>query len=147
VPFGNDRLPINCEVLMRLLRTVIFSLALISSGAVAQVKDSHGNLLSIGKPTTSSKDFDGGTISRGRAAKCAVDTDAPKACTFYPRNGNGSFAIDVGGLAYYAIKLSLTKIDVDYDNGARMVPLGSYTRSSRDPACWLQGASHKICVY
>jgi hypothetical protein len=132
---------------MRLIHAVILSSALISSSALARVKDSHGNELSAGEPTTPVKDYDGGTISRGRPAKCVVDADVPEACTFYPRNGNGSFAIDVGGFAYYAMKLSSTKIDVDYDNGARMVPQGSYTRSSHDPACWLQGSKNKICVY
>lgn len=125
----------------------VFTIALAPSAAFSQVKDNAGNDFRVGQPIKPTKDYDGGTISRGRAAKCVIDNDAPKVCTFYPRNGNGSFAIDVDGLAYYAEKLSPTKIDVDYDNGARMVPQGSFSRSSRDPACWIQGNSRKICVY
>lgn len=132
---------------MRLIHALIYSTILFSTGAAAQVKDNDGNDLSVGKPIKPVADYDGGTISRGRAAKCVVDNDEPKLCTFYPRNGNGSFAIDVDGLAYYADKVSPTRIDVDYDNGARMVPQGSFARSSRDPACWIQGTKRKICVY
>lgn len=133
---------------MRFFYTLVMcSVALIPSVSFAQVKDNAGNDLRIGQPIKPTKDYDGGTISRGRAAKCVIDTDAPKVCTFYPRNGNGSFAIDVDGLAYYADKLTPTKIDVDYDNGARMVSQGSFSRSPRDPACWIQGSTRKICVY
>jgi hypothetical protein len=132
---------------VRFLYYFTFCMILISCGALAQVKDNSGNRLSAGQPTTPTKDFDGGTISRGRLAKCVVNSDAATMCIFYPRNGNGSFAIDVGGSAYYAIKLSPTEINVDYDNGARMVPQGSYIRSNLDRACWLQGAKSKICVY
>ncbi|WP_454798685.1 hypothetical protein [Novosphingobium lindaniclasticum] len=122
-------------------------LALAISPASAQVKDGHGNALRVGLPAKPAADYDGGTISAGRPAKCVLDGDAPQVCTFYPRNRDGSFAIDVAGLAYYADKVSPSEIIVDYDNGARMVPQGSFTRSKRDPACWVQGSDRKICVY
>lgn len=123
------------------------SLALVTSPASAQVKDSHGNALRVGLPAKPAPDYDGGTIRAGRPAKCVLDSDAPKVCTFYPRNGDGSFAIDVEGMAYYADKVSPGEIIVDYDNGARLVPQGRFTRSKRDPACWVQGSDRKICVY
>ena len=125
---------------------LVCSAAFVASVVSAQVKDGAGNDLRVGQPSKPAKDFDGGTISTGRAAKCILDTDAPKVCTFYARNGDGSFAIDVDGLAYYADKVSPNSVVVDYDNGARMVLQGSFTRSTRDPACWVQG-SRKICVY
>jgi len=121
--------------------------ALPAGIASAQVKDSQGNALRVGLPTKTIKDFDGGTVGTGRSAKCVVDSDAPEVCTFYPRNGNGSFAIDIAGMAYYADKMAASEIVVDYDNGARMVPQGSFTLSRKDPACWLQGAERRICVY
>ena len=133
---------------MRLISILAFCAAtLISSASLAQVKDYNGNYFRPGRPTKPIKDYDGGTISRGRAAKCVVDSDAPMPCIFYPRNGNGSFAIDVNGLAYYAGKTSLNSIEVNYDNGARMVSQGSYRRSSNDAACWIQGSQRKLCVY
>ena len=118
-----------------------------SSVAVAQVKDSHGEELRIGLPLKPVPDYDGGMISKGRAAKCVIDNEPAEVCTFYARNGNGSFAIDATGMAYYADKLSANQIDVDYDNGARMVPQGIFTRSTKDAACWVQRSKRKICVY
>nr|WP_314469132.1 hypothetical protein [uncultured Novosphingobium sp.] len=135
---------------MRALRlpALTFSLAAaLSAPAGAQVKDSHGNELHVGSPLKPVADYDGGTVSKGRPAQCVLDGDPRKVCTFYPRNGDGSFAIDVEGRAYYADKTAPNRITVDYDNGARMVPQGAFTRSPRDPACWVQGASRKICVY
>jgi len=123
------------------------SLLLLVSTATAQVKDSRGNALGEGLPVKPMADFDGGRIGTGHPAKCVLDAEAPAVCTFYPRNGNGSFAIDLAGRAYYADKSSAAEITVDYDNGARMVPLGKFTRSRRDPACWLKGAERRICIY
>ena len=123
------------------------SLLLLGGAAIAQVKDSHGNALGDGLPAKPTADFDGGRISTGHPAKCILDAEAPAVCTFYPRNSDGSFAIDLAGRAYYADKSSAAEITVDYDNGARLVPLGKFTRSRRDAACWLQGAERRICVY
>jgi hypothetical protein len=125
----------------------IYTIALTPTTAFAQVKDGNGNDLRVGLPTQPTADFNGGRISRGRPARCVLNTDAPRVCTFYPRNGDGSFAIDVDGSAYYAEKASADQIDVDYDNGARMVPQGAFIRSVKDPACWLHGSSRKICIY
>lgn len=132
---------------MRTLSILAASLAALSLPAGAQVKDGNGNELHVGRPLKPLADYNGGTISKGRAAQCVLDSDPRKVCTFYPRNGDGSFAIDVDGRAYYADKTSPTRVVVDYDNGARMVPQGAFTRSKRDPACWVQGSSRKICVY
>lgn len=123
------------------------SLLLLGSAATAEVKDSHGNALGVGLPAKPTADFDGGRIGTGYLAKCVLGADAPAVCTFYPRNEDGSFAIDLAGRAYYAVKSSAVEITVDYDNGARMVPLGRFTRSRRDPACWLQGGERGICIY
>lgn len=133
---------------MRLVHMFIgISVAILPTGLLAQVKDGQGNALRAGLPTTAVADYNGGTIGQGRAAKCVLDAGARKDCTFYPRNRDGSFAIDVEGKAYYAEKSSPRQITVDYDNGARMVSQGVFTRSKRDSACWVQGAERKICVY
>ena len=123
------------------------SLLLLGTTATAQVKDSQGNALGIGLPAKPTADFDGGRIGTGYLAKCVLGADAPAVCTFYPRNEDGSFAIDLAGRAYYANKSSAAEIIVNYDNGVRMVPLGTFTRSRRDPACWLQGGERRICIY
>lgn len=133
---------------MRFIQIAQFAtLALAAANAPAQVKDSHGQALRVGLPLKPTPDYNGGTISAGRPAKCVLDSDTPAVCTFYPRNGDGSFAIDVTGMAYYADKVSPSEIVVDYDNGARMVPQGSFTRGKRDPARWIQGSDRKICIY
>ena len=132
---------------MRSIYTLFFLVVLASAGVDAQVKDGNGNELIVGKPDKPIADYNGGTISRGRPAKCVFDNGEPQVCIFFPRNGDGSFAIDVNGSAYYAEKISPINIDVDYDNGARMVPQGSFRRSTRDQACWVQGPDRKICVY
>lgn len=132
---------------MRLPALLALSLTALALPAGAQVKDSHGNELTVGRPLKPVADYNGGTISKGRAAQCRIDDGARRVCTFYPRNGDGSFAIDVDGLAYYADKTSPSQVVVDYDNGARLVSQGLFTRSKRDPACWVQGTSRRICVY
>lgn len=118
---------------MRTLSILTAALATLSLPAGAQVKDGDGNELHLGRPLKPIADYNGGTISKGRAAQCVLDGGPRKVCTFYPRNGDGSFAIDVDGRAFYADKTSPERVVVDYDNGARMVPQGAFTRSKRDP--------------
>lgn len=127
---------------------VLAAASALTAPAAAQVKDSHGNPLHVGQPAKGSiSDYNGGTIGRGRSAECVVDDEPRTVCTFFPRNGNGSFAIDVDGRVYYADLLRTGQITVDYDNGARMVPQGRFVRSKRNRACWVQGTTRRICVY
>ncbi|WP_425230477.1 hypothetical protein [Sphingomonas sp.] len=92
-------------------------------------------------------DLDGGTMGRGRPASCLVDTPPRERCTFYPRNGDGSFAIQTSIGRYYANRAGPDAIQVDFDNGARMVDQGVFTRSRDDRACWVRRPDRRICAW
>ncbi|WP_140984635.1 hypothetical protein [Asticcacaulis tiandongensis] len=134
------------------MQHIAISLALLVSAVavptMAQVKDVHGEPLAAGQPAEGEvRDFNGGTITAGREASCSIgEADAERqSCIFFPRNKDGSFAIDVSGKAYYADKVDQTRVVLFYDNGARLVPLGQYVRSKDQSDCWVQ-AEHSVCV-
>lgn len=93
------------------------------------------------------RDADGGTIGKGKPARCLIDDPTRERCTFYPRNGDGSFAISTSLGRYYATRLGPNVMQFDYDNGARMVDQGRFVRSKDDPACWVQRPDRRICAW
>ena len=82
----------------------------------------------------------------GKAAIC--QSDGPKAhCTFIPRNGDGSFTIVTSDGSYDFDKAGQDSMSVSFNNGARMVDQGIYTRSRDDRACWVQKGEGRFCVW
>ncbi len=115
--------------------------------AAAQVKDGAGRPLGVGRPSRGAvADFNGGRIGTGRKATCQLQ-GRRRPCIFYPRNGDGSFAVDVGGRAYYADRIAPGRVSIDYDNGARMVPQGIFVRSRGDRGCWTGPRRERLCAW
>lgn len=86
--------------------------------------------------------------ARGKAATCLIDDPEKTACTFIPRNGDGSFSIITQYGTYNATKVGQDTMDFAFDNGARAVEQGLFTRSRDDRACWIQKEdSRRICVW
>jgi len=134
-------MPKTCFVVMPLL------MAAWSMPVTAQVKDAAGSPLGVGRPAHGAiADFNGGRIETGRKATCQLH-GRRQPCVFYPRNGDGSFAVDIGGRAYYADRTASGRVSIDYDNGARLVPQGIFVRSRSDRGCWSGPARTRLCVW
>ena len=90
------------------------------------------------------------TIGNGRPVDCLIDTSPRARCTFYPRNANGSFALESrarGGHLFYATRIGTDSMRFeDWDGGSTTINLGIFTRSRDDRACWVR-RDHRICAW
>ena len=93
------------------------------------------------------RDRNGGTIARGKPAVCLVDQPERERCVFFPRDGDGSFAIRTSAGSYYANRIGPNRMSIGYDNGAGMVPQGVFVRSKDDRGCWVQKPDRQICAW
>lgn len=87
------------------------------------------------------------TIGDGRPVDCLIDTPPRQRCTFYPRNGDGSFVIQTrGGRDYYATRTGRDTMRFEVSDGSRSVDIGAFTRSRDDRACWVR-RDRRLCAW
>ena len=90
----------------------------------------------------------GDTIGNGRPVACLFHTPPRERCTFYPRNGNGSFVLKRGnGRLYYATRTGPDTMRFSVSDGRDSVDVGGYARSRDDRACWVRRPDRRICAW
>lgn len=113
--------------------------------------------LIVGPAQAQSRDPLGGTIGGGRNVPCFL-MGARQHCVFYPRNGNGSFALRSASLGSPGVKRQddvdtyhMTKVGPDRMRVALVTDEGNesfgvYARSKDDSACWVR-RNDRICAW
>ena len=91
----------------------------------------------------------GDTIGDGRPVDCLFDAPPRVRCTFYPRNGDGSFVLEHragGGRLYYATRVGPNAMRFEVSDGRRSTDIGVFARSRDDRACWVR-RDRRICAW
>ena len=88
------------------------------------------------------------SIGNGRPVDCLFDTPPRQRCTFYPRNGDGSFVLERGdGRLFYATRTGPDTMRFSISNRRASVDAGGFTRSRDDRACWVRRPDRRICAW
>lgn len=89
----------------------------------------------------------GDTIGSGRAVDCLIDAPPRQRCTFYPRNGDGSFVLKrADGRLFYATRAGPDAMRFSLSDRRRSIDLGGFVRSRDDRACWVR-RDRRICAW
>lgn len=87
------------------------------------------------------------TIGQGRPVDCLFDAPPRQRCTFYPRNGDGSFVLErADGRLVYLTRTGAQAMRVSVSNGRSSADVGTFTRSRDDRACWVR-QDRRICAW
>lgn len=87
------------------------------------------------------------TIGNGRLVACLFDAPPRQRCTFYPRNGDGSFVLErADGRLFYATRAGRDAMRFRIGSERSSADAGLFTRSRDDRACWVR-RDRRICAW
>ena len=87
------------------------------------------------------------TIGNARPVSCLFDAPPRQRCTFYPRNGDGSFVLErADGRLFYATSAGADAMRFRIGSERLSADAGLFTRSRDDRACWVR-RRHRICAW